>query len=172
MIFRLPSLSPIFLQLCLEKSSRRAWTACGAVQVSSSRSPAKFANYQALQHKLGVPTACKGYGKKYEKMVKFETPGLQHDHGQCLVSSDFIRQSLDIGQLLSSSTCLLTSICFCSCMPALQTKCTAPGRHQAPGDDLNMFHVNALQNGISEDSVEAPGFGVAWKRCGCRSEQI
>ena len=84
-------------------------------------------------------------------MVKFETPGLQHDHGQCLVSSDFIRQSLDIGQLPSSSTCLLTSICFCSCMPALQTKCTAPGRHQAPGDDLNMFHVNALQKRISDD---------------------
>ena len=82
MIFRLPFSSiliPNFLQLCLEKSSRRAWTACGAVQVSSSRSPAKFANYETLQHKLGVQS--QPPAKDMEKMVQFETPALQRSIG-------------------------------------------------------------------------------------------
>ena len=79
--------SPIFLQLCLEKSSWSAWTAHGAVQVSSSRSPAKFTNYETLQHKLRVQSqppakdlsqtskhAEIGW-KTMARMVKFETPG-------------------------------------------------------------------------------------------------
>ena len=82
--------------LCKEKTQTnvvRAWTAQGAVQVSSSRSPAKFTNYEKLQHKLRVQSqppakdlftnlqACRNRMETMAKKVKFETPGLQHSVG-------------------------------------------------------------------------------------------